>query len=85
VAPICLLVGVSLAASLYPGYSHYHQAMSELGAVGSPVHALSPLLNNYPLAALLMLFGYGIIKTFADSKAAVLSGLLVVVHGLFFL
>ena len=71
-----------MAASLYPGDSHYNQAMSELGAQGSPVHVLSPIINNYPLAALFVLFGYGLIKAFVHSKMVVLSGLLITLHGL---
>ena len=68
-APIWLLLGVALAGSFYPEYSHFNQAMSELGAKGSPTHALSPLLNNYPLAVLFVLFGIGVIKTFPTSNS----------------
>jgi hypothetical membrane protein len=80
-APIWLVLGVAVAGRLYPGYSHFDQAMSELGAIGSPVHTLSPIINNYPLGVLFGLFGYAIIKTFHHSQSAFLSGLLVIVHG----
>lgn len=81
-APIWLLLGVTIAGSFYPEYSHYNQAMSELGAKGSPTHTLSPIINNYPLGILFMVFGLGIIKTFFSSKLASFSGVLVVMHGL---
>ena len=81
-APIWLLLGVAITGSLYPEYSHYNQAMSELGADGSPTHTLSPIINNYPLGVLFILFGLGLIKTFSTSKLARFSGALVVIHGL---
>ena len=81
-APICLVIGVTIAGSFYPEYSHYNQAMSELGAKGSPTHILSPLINNYPLGLLFILFGVGIIKTFSTSTLARFSGILVLIHGL---
>jgi hypothetical membrane protein len=57
IAPFWLVVGVTLAGALYPGYSHYNQAMSELHAIGSPVQNVSPFINNYPLGVLLIGFG----------------------------
>jgi len=81
-APIWLLFGVIIAGSFYPEYSHFNQAMSELGAKGSPTHMLSPLLNNYPLGVLFILFGIGVIKTFSTSNMAMFSGALIVIHGL---
>lgn len=82
VIPFWLAVGVYLAGSFYPNYSHINQAMSELGALGSPVHSLSPLINNYPLAALFFVFGYAVIAGFKISKWAVASGLFVLLHGI---
>lgn len=81
-APIWLILGVAIAGSLYPEYSHYNQAMSELGAKGSPTHILSPAINNYPLGVLFIFFGIGLIKTFTTSKLARFSGVLVLIHGL---
>ena len=81
-APIWLFLGVIIAGSLYPEYNHYNQAMSELGAKGSPAHMLSPMINNYPLGVLFIIFGLGLIKTFSNSKLAIFSGILVVIHGL---
>ncbi|WP_439135314.1 DUF998 domain-containing protein [Pseudomaricurvus sp.] len=81
-APIWLLLGVIISGSFYPEYSHYNQAMSELGAKGSPTHILSPVINNYPLGVLFIIFGFGIIKTFSTSRLARASGVLVVIHGL---
>lgn len=82
IAPIWLLLGVTIAGSFYSEYSHFNQAMSELGAKGSPTHTLSPLLNNYPLGVLFIVFGFGVIKTFSTSKLAIFSGALIVIHGL---
>ncbi len=80
-APVWLLLGVAFTGSLYPEYSHYNQAMSELGAKGAPTYQLSPFINNYPLGVLFAIFGIGLIKTFTSSMLARLSGFLVLVHG----
>ena len=81
-APIWLILGVTIAGRLYPEYSHYNQAMSELGAKGSPTHILSPIMNNYPWGVLFIFFGIGLIKTFSTLVLARFSGILVVIHGL---
>lgn len=80
--PFWLLVGVSIAGALYPGYSHSQQALSELGAVAAPTHSLSPLINNLPLGLLLLLFGGAVVARFPLSLGARLSGLLIALHGL---
>jgi len=81
-APIWLFFGVIIAGSFYPEYSHMNQAMSELGAKGSPTHILSPIMNNYPLGILFFIFGVGVIKAFPASRWARVSGALIVLHGL---
>ncbi|MFT0213476.1 DUF998 domain-containing protein [Pseudomonas sp. F1_0610] len=82
VIPFWLAIGVYVTGVFYPEYSHFNQAMSELGAIGSPVHSLSPLINNYPLAILFCTFGYVLIVNFKISKWVILSGLLIIIHGL---
>ncbi|TWI52580.1 uncharacterized protein DUF998 [Pseudomonas duriflava] len=67
---------------LYPGYSQINQAMSELGAQGAPTHVLSPLINNYPLGFLFIFFGIAVSKTFHESKLAIFTGLLIIIHGI---
>ena len=47
--PFWLLIGVWFTAQAYPGYDHLQQAMSQLGAQGSPTQHWSPLVNNFPL------------------------------------
>ena len=65
--------GVVIAARLYPGYSHLNQAMSELGAIGAPTHGVSPLINNFRLGVLFIVFGLAAFATFHTSKLAQLS------------
>lgn len=81
ITPIWLATGVAIVGGLYPGYSHLNQAMSELGAQGAPTHELSPLINNYPLGVLFVLFGVAVFATFKGSKLARLSGVLIALHG----
>lgn len=81
-APLWLAMGVTLVACFYPGYSHVRQAMSELGAVGAPTHAWSPLVNNFPLAFWFVAFGCAVWRTFAQSRLARASAVLLMIHGL---
>jgi hypothetical membrane protein len=80
--PCWLLLGVALTALAYPGYSHLQQAMSELGAQGAPTHGFSAWVNNLPLGLLFILFGLGVARRFPGSKLALLSALLIGLHGL---
>ncbi|MCE5993614.1 DUF998 domain-containing protein [Pseudomonas sp. 5FOS] len=80
--PLWLLAGVWFTAQAYPGYNHLQQAMSQLGAVGSPTQNWSPLVNNFPLAILFALFAWGLARRWRGSKLALLSAALVLLHGL---
>jgi len=80
--PVWLLVGVWFTAQAYPGYNHLQQAMSQLGATGSPTQSWSPLVNNFPLAILFALFAWGLARRWHGSKLALLSAALVLLHGL---
>lgn len=82
VIPVWLLVGVIVAGLMNPGYSHIDQAMSELGAEGSATHVLSPIINNFPLGILFIAFGLYVISALKKSKLAVVSGAMIVVHGI---
>ena len=81
VIPIWLFVGVSFIASKLPGYDHVRDLMSRLGEKGSITEAISPYVNNYPIGALFVLFGVGLIYGFR-SAGAKLGGVLFVSHGL---
>lgn len=81
ITPLWLALGVTLAGAFYPGYSHVDQAMSLLGAEGAPTQAFSPLINNFPLGVLYLLFGTAVLLSFRDPWAR-LSGLLIILHGL---
>jgi len=81
-APVWIVIGVFIASRFYPGYSHFNQALSELGAVDSPTHHLSPAINNFPLSILFAAFGIAVSLAFKASRAAVISGVLIGMHGL---
>ncbi|KAF1072125.1 MAG: hypothetical protein GAK45_00303 [Pseudomonas citronellolis] len=80
--PLWLFFGVLLTATGYPGYSHWDQAMSQLGAVGAPTHGYSPWVNNFPLALLFLSFAVGIARAYRHSRAALFSAALIALHGL---
>tara|TARA_B110000196_G_scaffold318236_1_gene333130 strand:+ start:1114 stop:1737 length:624 start_codon:yes stop_codon:yes gene_type:complete len=81
IAPIWLLVGVTVAGILYPGYSHYNQAMSELHAIGSPIQSISPFINNYPLGILFIGFGLFLFSSIKNAPSKV-SSVMIIFHGL---
>ncbi|MFF7707889.1 DUF998 domain-containing protein [Pseudomonas sp. NPDC007930] len=81
VIPLWLLLGVAITASFYPGYSHMAQAMSALGAVGAPTQVLSPLLNNYPLGLMFVVFAIAVYFTPGLPRLGRLSALLIGLHG----
>jgi hypothetical protein len=80
--PLWLLLGVWLTAQAYPGYDHLQHAMSLLGAQGAPTQHWSPLVNNYPLALLFALFAWGLARRWRGSRLALLSAMLILLHGL---
>tara|TARA_R110002072_G_scaffold121403_1_gene255159 strand:+ start:3656 stop:4303 length:648 start_codon:yes stop_codon:yes gene_type:complete len=80
IAPIWLLAGVTYSGLIYPGYSHLHQAMSELHAVGSPIESIAPFINHYPLSILFAGFGFYVMSCFS-SRPASASGFLILLHG----
>ncbi|MFK3815303.1 DUF998 domain-containing protein [Pseudomonas sp. NPDC089407] len=80
--PVWLFVGVWLTSLGYPGYSHFDQAMSQLGAVGAPTHPYSAWVNNFPLGVLFMLFALGLARRFSTSRLAMISAALIALHGL---
>jgi hypothetical protein len=73
-----VVVGVWIAAKRYSGYNHKHQFLSELGALGAPTQKFSPIINNFPLSLLFILFGGYLIL----SVDLLFIGICVVVHGI---
>lgn len=80
--PLWLFFGVLLTALAYPGYSHLDQAMSQLGAQGSPTQGFSAWVNNLPLGVFFVLFAVGVMRQVRGSRLASFSALLILVHGL---
>lgn len=80
--PFWLFSGVLLTALAYPGYSHLDQAMSQLGAQGSPTQGFSAWVNNLPLGVLFVLFAVGVMRQVRGSRLALFSAVLIFVHGL---
>ncbi len=81
VATIWITLGVYIAAKFYPNYNHSEQFCSELGARGAATEKLSPVINNYPLGLLFVLFGAGVVDSADGTFLLSLVGGLIVVHG----
>ncbi|MBB1489178.1 DUF998 domain-containing protein [Oceanospirillum sediminis] len=82
IASVWIVAGIYIASLFYPGYSHSRQFCSELGAVGSPTQKLSPIINNYPLGLLFVLFGYYLASAQLASSTDIAIGAMVITHGL---
>ena len=80
--PFWLFFGVLLTALAYPGYSHLDQAMSQLGAQGSPTQGFSAWLNNLPLGVFFVLFAVAVMRQVRGSRLALFSAWLILIHGL---
>ena len=80
--PFWLFFSVYYAGSFDPDFDHVHQLMSELGAKGSVVESYSPLINNYPLGMLFIIFGVGLYQCFEGAKGRLLISVCFVTHGL---
>ncbi|MCE0559178.1 DUF998 domain-containing protein [Motilimonas sp. E26] len=81
IASIWIVLGIYIASRFYPNYSHSKQFCSELGAFGSPTQKLSPAINNYPLGALFVLFGYYLIISHQSHLPTAVIGAMVIIHG----
>lgn len=82
IATVWITIGVYIAGKHYPNYNHTNQFCSELGASGSPTEKLSPLINNYPLSLIFCFFGWYIAQLPDSNLALVITGWLVIFHGL---
>lgn len=81
VIPFWLLIGVTIAGLLYPHYNHLSQALSELGAIGSPTHFISPAINNVPIGILFFLFSAGVFLSRRNNKWVIATAILLLLHG----
>ena len=82
IIPAWLFFGVLFVASQYPGYSHFSQALSALGAVDAPTHTLSPWVNNFPVGLLFLAFAIALYATPLLPKLSRVTALLIGLHGL---
>lgn len=55
--PGIFVLALMICASLYPGYSHIHQLISELGAKGAPTPALMNYLGFITSGVMISVFG----------------------------
>lgn len=56
--------------------------MSELGAQGKPTEKIHPLINNYPIGLLFVLFGGYLLTDMNSSQSLHVVGALIFIHGI---
>jgi len=77
VGPMVYVSVVAILGELYPGYSHLHQTMSELGAADAP-HALAMNIAGLGLLGIMiMAFAGGLYQGLRQSRTTVVSVLLI--------
>lgn len=82
IATTWMVIGVVIAGKRYPNYSHIDQFCSELGASGSPTEKISPIINNFPLSILFILFGWFIAQQLNTSILLTVIAWSIIAHGI---
>lgn len=82
-APIVLGFAVFLGGSLYPGYSHVSQFISELGATGAPFPSILNFGGLVPAGALTVVFALAMYWNYRSGKFLAVSSALVALAGVF--
>jgi hypothetical membrane protein len=81
IGPILYAIMVVVLGSLWPGYDHVTQSMSELGAVGAP-HAIYMNTMGFPLlGALLIAFSLGLYRNVRKGKSTKIGCALIATSG----
>ena len=80
-SPLLLGVTVAAVASQRPEYSHLHDAISELGAVGRPEAMLMNLLGIIPSGLLTMAAAPAIYETFGKGRLSRAGEIVLVIAG----
>lgn len=81
-APIVLGLAVFLGGSLYPGYSHVSQFISELGATGAPFPSILNFGGLIPAGALTLAFALAMHWRYRSGTTLTISCALVALAGL---
>lgn len=77
-----LIIGVWYAGTIYAEYDHIHQLMSELGETGSATETISPMVNNYPVGILFLMFAFGFYSTTEINRHQLYVAFALAFHGL---
>ena len=62
IGPVYFALSLLVLGSMFPGYSHVHDFISELGAVGSPVMNEANFLSYFVIGAFLVLYSIAVFK-----------------------
>jgi hypothetical membrane protein len=81
-APSILLLSILISGFLHPGYSHISQAISELGARGTPFKEIVNYAGLLPAGILIIAFSIAIFRQFEGKPALFICFCLVLVAGI---
>lgn len=76
-----LVIGVFIASTLNSDFRIKYDVLSQLGASGSSTEFISPMINNFPIGILFILFGCRLGYLYKTNKFGFMSGAMLVVHG----
>jgi hypothetical membrane protein len=66
IGPIYFALSLLILGSMFPGYNHVHDFISELGAVDSPVMSEANFLSYFVIGVFLILYSIAVFKAFAN-------------------
>jgi len=82
VGPIYFALTLLILGAMFPGYSHVHDYMSELGAVDSPVMLATNTLSFFLIGLFMFLYSFGIFEIFRGNRNGRIASMLIMIAGL---
>lgn len=84
ITSVYIFAAILILGSLYPGYSHTENYISELGAVDSPVMNQANFFLFFITGMFWTMFSIGLLRTFKNSWAGKIGAIILLTSGLSF-
>lgn len=81
IGPVYFALSILILGSMFPGYNHMHDFISELGAIGSPVMDITNYFSFFAIGIFLFLYSIGIIRAYQGHKIGMIAGILLLIAG----
>lgn len=84
IGPIYLALIIFILGSMFPGYNHINDFISELGAINSPIMGLANVSLFFFTGVFMVLFSIGLFSVFKGSKPGMAGSILIGLAGISF-